>query len=198
MAAMLSDGAFLHDNNEILSTNSAGTGDSLRVTVSTEFTNLRGSAGWGYWNRAFDPAAFSVAWFMYQTGPGYSEAMAQLRGVLQSLGTDTPDGFFILVRRPGNGLPVVVKLDESLLGSEHTYQIDLHPDRVDALVDGEVVASVSGAADEAAVPPLITNLWLDNQYWSPVPISQFNPEGPSSMRMSCLSQARIGEHPSKC
>ncbi|MFI2344690.1 hypothetical protein [Nocardia gamkensis] len=195
---MLSEGAFLHDNNEILSTNSAGTGDSLRVTVSTDFLNLRGSAGWGYWNRTFDPTAFSVAWFMYQTGPGYSDAMARLRGVLQSLGTDTPDGFFVLVRRSGSGLPVVVKLDDSLLGNEHIYQIDLHPDRVDALVDGEVIASVAGATGEAAVPPLITNLWLDNQYWSPVPLSQFNPEGASSMRMACLSQTRIGEHRPEC
>ncbi|WP_316575013.1 hypothetical protein [Nocardia canadensis] len=198
VASMLSEGAFLHDNNEILSTNAADIGDSVRVTVTTDFTNLRGSAGWGYWNRAFDPAAFSVAWFMYQTGPGYSEVMARLRGVIQSLGTDTPDGFFVLVRRPGSGLPIAVQLDDSLLGSEHTYQIDLHPDRVDALVDGEVVASVPGAASSVAVPPLITNLWLDNQYWSPIPFSQFNPEGASSMRMSCLSQARIREHPSEC
>ena len=195
---MLTNGAFLHDNNEILSTNAARPGDSLRVTVSTNLTNLRGSAGWGYWNRTVDPAAFSVAWFMYQTGPGYSDAMARLHGFVQALGTDTPDGFFVLVRRPGSGLPIAVKLDDSLLDHEHIYQIDLRPDRVDALVDGTVVASVPAAVSDATVPPLITNLWLDNQYWSPVPFSQFNPEGPSSMQISCLSQTHVGEHRPEC
>jgi len=167
---------------------------SLRARAQGE---LRGTAGFGFWNHAFMPGqrAFRLPqaiWFFF-TSPDSDIALAQgvaghgLKAAainardwrFLALLPGAPLGFLLMrSRRLYNALWPIgqraigvseASLDGELLRECHSYRIDWLEGRAEFAVDGEVVHR----ADGVAKGPLGFIAWIDNQYAVVTPQGRF-------------------------
>lgn len=163
----------------------------LRMTVTAEAStdNLRGTAGFGFWNHPFAPGEsnFDVpqaVWFFFGSsesdmalakdvpGHGWKAATFNAKqwsffGLLPTAPLAMPlmnipsvyDSLWSIGQR---AIGVTEKaLDTNLLREKHTYQIDWLPQKAIFRVDGDTVLE---ATDAITNNPLGFIAWLDNQY----------------------------------
>jgi hypothetical protein len=170
----------------------------VRLTVSAHFAvgegvrpsieNLRGTAGFGFWNHPFVPGERSlrlpqVAWFFFSSppsdmrlakdvpGPGWKAAtLDATRPQFLALAPTAPIGF-LLMRIPAlywRLWPVGQRavgvsehlLDNALLAESHTYSLNWQQDSITFAVDGLTVHRTPSAPRGL----LGFIAWIDNQY----------------------------------
>ena len=171
---------------------------ALRLSLRARaLGQLKGTAGFGFWNHAFMPGQRSfrfpqAIWFFF-TSPENDIALAQ--GIAGSgwkaaainardwrfltLLPFAPLGFLLMRSRPlYNALwPIAQRaigvsealLDDGLLREFHSYSIDWREDRAVFAVDGAVVH----CAENTARGPLGFIAWIDNQYALVAPNGRF-------------------------
>lgn len=172
----------------------------LRVTAqaSAGGDELRGTAGFGFWNHPFSPDASRLprlpraAWFFFGSAPnnmrlaldvaGHGWKAATLDAAhwrALSLAPITPllmllmrhDGMY---RRVWRGIQPLLRvkeavLDPALLAQRHTYALDWHTDHVRFAVDDTVILE----APYRVNGKLGFIAWIDNQYMVATPQGQF-------------------------
>ena len=167
---------------------------SLRARANGD---LRGTAGFGFWNHAFAPGERGfrlpqALWFFYSSPPGNIALAKGVRGHGWKAATidarnprflallpAAPVGFLLMRSRrlvdalwPIGQSALGVRetlLDESLLADFHTYSIDWHADGAVFSVDGAVVLRT----DAVRGSRLGFIAWLDNQYAIVTPQGRF-------------------------
>lgn len=172
----------------------------LRLTVIAEAStdDLRGTAGFGFWNHPFAPgeSRFDVpqaVWFFFASsesnmalakgipGHGWKAATVNAKqwsffGLLPTAPLAMPlmniqpvyDALWSIGQR---SIGVSEKLlDRGLLRERHEYQIDWLPEKAIFHVDGDVVLEASEAISNNALGFVA---WLDNQYAIVSPKGQF-------------------------
>lgn len=170
---------------------------SVRAWASHSITELRGTAGFGFWNEPFVPAGRGLPrlpralWFFFASPPnnmalalgvpgqGWKAAAldaARLPALL--LAPLAPIGFLLmrvpaLYRRLWPVAQRAIGASEALLNVDlitpHTYELEWRQDLARFYVDGECV-------HEASPPPrgpLGFIAWIDNQYAVVTPQGQF-------------------------
>ena len=170
----------------------------LRLSLHARATgDLRGTAGFGFWNHAFVPGQRrfrlpQAIWFFFASPPndialaqgiagfGWKAATFNARNWrFYALLPLAPLGF-LMMRNPAlyrtlwsrgqRALGVSeTLLDPALLHDWHHYTIDWHPDRAAFSVDGTVVLSVPHVPRN----PLGFIAWIDNQYAVVTPQGNF-------------------------
>ena len=167
---------------------------SLRARAQGE---LKGTAGFGFWNHAFMPGQRSfrlpqALWFFFTSrendialaqgiaGHGWKAAAINAHSWrFLALLPFAPLGFLLMRSRalyaalwPIGQRAIGVSealLDETLLGEFHDYRIDWLAGRAVFAVDGEVVHQ----AERVAPGPLGFIVWIDNQYAIVTPQGHF-------------------------
>ena len=167
---------------------------SLRARAQGE---LRGTAGFGFWNHAFMPGQRSfrlpqAIWFLFTSpdndialahgvaGHGWKAAAINARDPrFLALLPGAPLGFLLMrSRRLYDALWPIgqraigvseAQLDEGLLREYHNYRIDWLVGRAIFAIDGEVVLQ----AEHVAPGPLGFIAWIDNQYAVITPQGRF-------------------------
>ena len=173
----------------------------LRLTVTarmlSDVAQLRGTAGFGFWNQPFMPGHWSLQlpqaiWFFFSSppsdmrlaqgvpGPGWKAATLNAkRWQFLALAPAAPLGV-LLMRVPvlydrlwplgqrAIGVSETM-LDSQLLNQTHTYMLDWRCDGATFLVDGAVVHE----APVAPGGPLGFVAWVDNQFAVVTPQGQF-------------------------
>lgn len=167
---------------------------SLRARADGE---LRGTAGFGFWNHVFMPGQRSfrlpqAIWFLFTSpdsdialargiaGNGWKAAAINARDWrFLALLPFAPLGFLLMRSRPLYDAlwPIgqrAIGVSEALLNGEllrecHSYSIDWQAGRATFAVDGEVVHQ----ADPVAPGPLGFIAWIDNQYAVVTPQGRF-------------------------
>lgn len=173
----------------------------LRMTVtaraSTPASQLRGTAGFGFWNHPYAPNERGVhlpqaVWFFFSSppsdmrlakgvpGPGWKAATFDAtRWPFMALLPTAPIGL-LLMRIPAlynrlwpigqwaTGVSEAL-LDGDLLAKSHTYTLDWRRDSVTFSVDGQIVHE----ANTAPRGPLGFIAWMDNQYAIVTPQGRF-------------------------
>lgn len=170
----------------------------LRLTVRASATaDLRGTAGFGFWNQPFMPGQFRLrlpqaVWFFFSSppnnmtlaqgvpGPGWKAATINARRwQFATLLPAAPLGL-LLMRIPAlyrrlwpigqRALGVSEHLlDSSLLFATHTYSLDWYKDKIVFAVDGGVIHQTPSAPGG----PLGFVAWVDNQYAIVTPQGNF-------------------------
>ena len=180
------DGPF-HNNAEIIAEPAFVPGMTMTYQIDGfDWRSLNGSFGFGASNRTIDYPNLEIAWFMRNDTTGPEGAASQdLAPLFHLLGTEFPRGFFLMVKREGEIVPRFRQIDPELLSGSHSYSVRLHTNRVDFLVDGELLETFadpprSAARDASGFSvPLVGQLWIDAGYWFPIPWPQFNSTGHS-------------------
>lgn len=160
----------------------------MTVTAGGSSQNLRGTAGFGFWNQPFMPGQIrprlpQAIWFFYSSppsdirlaqgvpGPGWKAATIDAkRWQFLTLLPAAPLGVLLmrvpaLYQRlwPTGQRAIGVSeslLDSALLAETHTYTLDWHKDGATFRVDDRVVHE----APSAPGGPLGFVAWVDNQY----------------------------------
>jgi hypothetical protein len=169
----------------------------VTARASAPADQLRGTAGFGFWNHPFVPGERGVhlpqaVWYFFSSppsnmqlargvaGPGWKAATFDARRwPFFALLPTAPIGI-LLMRIPSlyNRLwPVGQRaigvseamLDGDLLAGTHTYTIDWRSDGATFTIDGRVAHE----ADTAPRGPLGFIAWMDNQYAIVTPQGQF-------------------------
>ena len=170
----------------------------LTVTVQATSADLRGTAGFGFWNHPFSPTEFNLTmpqavWFFFASS---ESNMALAKGV-QGYGWKAATfnakrlAFYGLLPTAPLAIPLMnVKpaydalwsigqkaigvqetlLDTHLLTEQHTYQIDWLPDKTIFRVDGNIVLEAYTGIPNNALGFVA---WLDNQYAIVTPQGRF-------------------------
>ena len=161
----------------------------LRLSLRARFQGeLKGTAGFGFWNHAFMPGQRSfrlpqALWFLFTSrendialargiaGHGWKAAVINARDWrFLALLPFAPLGFLLMrsrllydtlwpIGQRAIGVSEAV-LDKGLLRERHRYSIDWQAGRALFAVDGEVLHQ----ADNVAKGPLGFIAWIDNQY----------------------------------
>lgn len=169
----------------------------VRAYASPGVDQLRGTAGFGFWNQPFMPGQASLrlpqaAWFFFSSppsnihlawevpGPGWKAATINAaRWPFLALAPTAPVGM-LLMRVPalyrwlwpvGQRAIGVSEhlLDSTLLAEARTYTLDWRADGATFMVDGDVVLE----APIAPRGPLGFVAWIDTQYAVVTPQGQF-------------------------
>lgn len=163
----------------------------LRLTITAEATtsDLRGTAGFGFWNHPFAPgeSRFDVpqtVWFFFSSkesdmplakdipGHGWKAATFNAKqGAFFGLLPTAPIAMPLMNFKPAyDALWSIGQraigvneslLDSRLLGEKHRYQIDWLPDKAIFRVDDEIVLEATDAITQNALGFIV---WIDNQY----------------------------------
>lgn len=171
----------------------------LSLTAKANTSDLRGTAGFGFWNHPFAPNETRVdvpqaVWFFFASsesdmalaqgveGHGWKATTFNAKGL----------GFYALLptapfAMPLMNIPAVYDalwhigqdaigvrertLDTKLLTEEHHYQIDWLPDRAIFRVDGEIVLDARQRITQNALGFVA---WIDNQYAIVSPKGKFS------------------------
>jgi hypothetical protein len=171
----------------------------LRLMVRARFstTDLRGTAGFGFWNHPFVPGERgfrlpAAAWFFFSSspsnlqlaldvpGPGWKAATLNARRwQFLALAPTAPLGFLLMripafYRRlwPLGQRAIGVSeclLDPALLTTSHTYTLDWQRDYIRFAVDNAAIHQTPTAPHG----PLGFIAWLDNQYAIVTPQGRF-------------------------
>ncbi len=172
----------------------------LRLTLTAEASteNLRGTAGFGFWNHPFSPTEFhftipQAIWFFFASAesnmalaknvPGFGWKAATFnakRLPFYGLLPTAPLAIPLMNFKPAydalwsigqNAIGVrETLLDSQLLTEKHTYQIDWLPDKAIFRVDGEIVLDAREGITHNALGFVA---WLDNQYAIVTPKGRF-------------------------
>ncbi|MCB9452488.1 MAG: hypothetical protein H6672_13710 [Anaerolineaceae bacterium] len=171
----------------------------LTVTVYTDrpAADIRGTAGFGFWNHPFEPGKRGVhlpqaVWFFFSSppsdmrlavgvpGPGWKAATFDARRLaFWALLPTAPVGVFLMripalyrrlwsVGQRALGVSEGL-LDSRLLAEPHTYTLDWLAERAIFQVDGQVVYK----APTTPRGPLGFIAWIDNQYAIVTPQGRF-------------------------
>jgi hypothetical protein len=198
---LLRGGATAREYSDAEITNLAGWSPPLTLTVRARFSHpidqIRGTAGFGFWNRALGPEILGIrpprlAWFLAASPPydvpvalgvpgrGLKAAvMDAQRPAFFALLPTAPIGF-LMMRLPalhGRLWPIAQRalgVDEAFLGridptEYHTYAFEWLPHRVCFSVDGNPVLTTR----DAPVGPLRFVAWIDNAYAVATPQGRF-------------------------
>lgn len=173
----------------------------LRLTVRARFSHpsgeLRGTAGFGFWNDPFlmtggtRPALPRVIWFFYSSPPSNMQLALDVPGFGWKAATLDAIRwpFFALLPTAPVAVPLMhlkplyrlcwpigqraIHVSEALVPAPmtewHTYVIEWHEKTAHFSVDGETVLSCRTPPRG----PLGTVIWLDNQYMVVTPWGQF-------------------------
>jgi hypothetical protein len=173
----------------------------LRMTVtawaSAPASELRGTAGFGFWNHPFVPGERGVhlpqaVWFFFASPPSKMRLAKDVPGTGWKAATfdATRWPFFALLPTAPIGLLLMripalynrlwpigqraigvseTLLDGNLLAASHTYTIDWRDDGATFAIDGLVVHE----ANNVPRGPLGFIAWMDNQYAIVTPQGQF-------------------------
>lgn len=160
---------------------------SLKAQANT--SNLRGTAGFGFWNHPFAPneTRFDVpqaVWFFFASDDSDMALAQGVAGHGWKASTFNAKGlaFYSLLPTAPLAMPLMNipflydslwhigqdaigarehALDTELLAEEHHYQIDWLPDKAIFRVDGEIVLEATQRITRNALGFVA---WLDNQY----------------------------------
>lgn len=172
----------------------------LRLTITAEATtsNLKGTAGVGFWNHPFSPTDSKVSlpqalWFFFSSSESNMALAKNVQGYGWKASTFNAKqlAFYSLLPTAPLAIPLMnippvydalwsigqkaigvneTLLDSQLLTEKHTYQIDWLPDKAIFSVDGEIVLHTREGIPNKALGFVA---WLDNQYAIVTPQGRF-------------------------
>lgn len=170
---------------------------TLRARASSSGADLRGTAGFGFWNHPFSPDVRRVRlpqaiWFFFGSPPNYMQLAQGIDGSGWKAATidagrgnalmltplalpalllmQVPTLYRLLYPPIQRALAIgEVRLDDTLLSAWHTYTIDWLPQRAVFRVDDQVVLDTPFAPRGACG----FCAWIDNQYAIVTPQGRF-------------------------
>lgn len=170
----------------------------LTLTAEASSANLKGTAGFGFWNHPFSPTDSQLSlpqalWFFFSSSDSNMALAKNVQGYGWKASTFNAKqlAFYSLLPTAPLAIPLMnippvydalwsigqkaigvneTLLDSHLLTEKHRYQIDWLPDEAIFRVDDEIVLSTTTSIPNKALGFVA---WLDNQYAIVTPQGRF-------------------------